>query len=123
MTIALFINNFINRYIILYDTEKLLTKANITLTEICTRKKVIKINNSSYNCEFTSVKEINKNHKKKEELSLWNFFIYKLSFGKKYNNVRMYEAFRETVISVESLIKNHLNIMNLLKFNKIDKIK
>ena len=32
MTMALFIINFINRYIILYDTENLLTKANISIT-------------------------------------------------------------------------------------------
>ena len=39
MTIALFINNFINKYIILFDTEKLLSKANISITEICAKKK------------------------------------------------------------------------------------
>ena len=59
MTIALFINNFFNKYTILYDTEKLLTKANISITEICARKRKIKINNSSYNSQFTTIKEIN----------------------------------------------------------------
>ena len=182
MTIALFINNFFNKYIILFDTEKLLTKANISITEICARKREIKINNSSYNSEFTTVKEINKdeinsispetkekimerndnainqnqdvekpvynneqnykyeepeivdkicnknkensvkNHKTKEIFSFWNFIIYKLSFGKKYNNLRIYEVFREKVISVENLTRNHLNILNLLKFNKINKV-
>ena len=39
MTIALFMNNFINRYIILYDTQQLLNKANISITEICAKKK------------------------------------------------------------------------------------
>ena len=181
MTIALFMNNFINRYIILYDTQQLLNKANISITEICAKKKEIKIN-ESYNCEFTSVKEINKdeinsicpetkeeimekkensvnqkqdiekpiynndqnykyeepeivdkinnkknensgkNNKSKEKLSFWNFFVYKLSFGKKHNIMRIYEAFREKVISVENLTRNHLNILNLLKFNKINKV-
>ena len=56
-------------------------------------------------------------------LSFWNFFIYKFSFGKKHNNIKLYEAFREKVISVETLIRNHLNILNLLKVNKVNKIK
>ena len=60
MTIALFINSFINRYIILYDTENLLTKANISITEICAKKREIKINNSLCDSDLTSVKEINK---------------------------------------------------------------
>ena len=179
MTIALFINSFINRYIILYDTENLLTKANISITEICAKKREIKINNSLCDSDLTSVKEINKeknnsiypeskeeivekkekvvnqkenienkiydkeqNYKyettiekidnknkensvknsKKEKLSFWNYFIYKISFGKKHDNIRIYEAFREKVISVETLIRNHLNIINLLKFNKLQKI-
>ena len=30
--------------------------------------------------------------------------------------------FREKVISVETLIRNYLNINNLLKFNELDKV-
>ena len=177
MTIAIFINNFINKYIILYDTEKLLAKANISINEICTHKKNIQINHSSSNCDVTSVKEIKekennsispetkedmmtknndngfsqkeainspiykdeKKYKfeivdkseqaniepknaKKEKLNFWTFLIYKISFGKKKNNIKLYEMFREKVISVETLIRNYLNINNLLKFNELDKV-
>ena len=45
-------------------------------------------------------------------LSFLKFFIYKFSLGKRYNNIKLYESFREKVISVETLIRNHLNILN-----------
>ena len=189
MTIAIFINNFINKYIILTDTEKLLTKEKITINEVCSHKRIIKINNSFIKREtpFEEIKEkdkkivsigskedmmkknddntsypyqketINspiyndeKNYKfeeteivdkvgnnnkenvdtncansknaKNENLTFWNFFIYKFTFGKKYKNIKLYELFREKMISVENLIKNHLNIINLLKYNEIEKV-
>ena len=37
-TIFIFINNFINKYIIILDTESLLSKANISVIEICKKK-------------------------------------------------------------------------------------
>lgn len=37
-TIIIFINNFINKYIIILDTESLLSKANISVHEICKKK-------------------------------------------------------------------------------------
>ena len=180
MAIAIFINNFINKYIILDDTEKLLTKANISINEICAHKRIIKINNNTTsNCNVTSIKEnekeknsispetkeemmpkkddngfskreeINntiyndeKNYKfedteivdkvkksknvskntSKEKLTFCNFLIYKISFGKRKNNIKLFEIFREKVISVETLIRNYLNIKNLLKVNEIDKV-
>ena len=51
---------------------------------------------------------------KNEKIRFFNYFIYKLSFGKKYNNLKVYEDFREKIISVENLIKNHLHINKLL---------
>ena len=189
MAVALFINNFINKYIILVDTQKLLSRANIPLNSICQKRTKINLKSSSSNFDLTSKKEsnfkernsispgakeelseknnieennnnsfmenpiycdeknykfedsgivtnnekgkVNINNNKKNpnikndniNLSFWNFFIYKFSFGKKHNNIKLYEAFREKVISVETLIRNHLNILNLLKVNKVNKIK
>ena len=62
MTIAIFINNFINKYIILTDTEKLLTKEKITINEVCSHKRIIKINNSFIKREtpFEEIKEKDK---------------------------------------------------------------
>jgi len=43
------------------------------------------------------------------------FLIYKITCGKKYNYYDVYKDFRIRIISEEHLIKNHLNIYNLLK--------
>ena len=182
LTIAIIINNFINKYIILYDTEKLLNQNKILVTEICAHKKIVKISNSYNNSNATSFKEnyernsispetkeeiieknnkdfgqrkilespfykdgkefkfedtkivdkdfkngrndikINRNKTKRENFSFWDFLVYKFSFGKRNRNIRLFEEFRETVISVENLTKDHLNILNLLKCNDIKKI-
>ena len=59
-TIIIFINNFINKYIIILDTESLLSKANISVHEICNKKNQIRIKNPSKNVkkndEFTCIK-------------------------------------------------------------------
>ena len=46
-TIIIFINNFINKYIIILDTEALLTKAKISVQEICAKKNKIIIKNAT----------------------------------------------------------------------------
>ena len=43
------------------------------------------------------------------------FLIYKITCGKKFNYYDVYKDFRIKIISEEHLIKNHLNIYNLLK--------
>ena len=50
-----------------------------------------------------------------EKISFKKFFFYKISLGKKYNNLKLYEEFRENIISVENLIKNHLDVNSLIK--------
>ena len=47
------------------------------------------------------------------------FILNKISFGKKYKYLKIYEDFRKKIISVENLIKNYLIINNLLKINDI----
>ena len=171
MAIAIIINNFINKYIILYDTEKLLTENKILITEICPIRKKIRITKTYNNNNFDSSsfketeernsitpqtkeeimkknnKDLNKksslensfyndgkeykhgdsrivdkdikkqtqsscknSNKKEEKFSFCNFFIYKFSFGKRYRNIRLYERFRETVISVVNLTKSGISI-------------
>ena len=44
-----------------------------------------------------------------------SFLIYKITCGKKFNYYDVYKDFRIKIISEEHLIKNHLNIYNLLK--------
>ena len=59
----------------------------------------------------------NKIDKYKEKTFL-SYFIYKISCGKKNNNFRTHESFRTKIMSEENLIKNHLNIYNLLKVSR-----
>ena len=178
MFIAVFINNFFNKYIILSDTQKLLSSSNLSINEIANQSnklkfKKSKLNLNSQNVELTSIKKIpdkikntiNSNSKDEvedknktltnkeilenaiyneennykfddtnivtnkdnestinnqinnniEKISFRKYFLYKISLGKKNNNLKLYEEFRENIISVENLIKNHLDINNLIK--------
>ena len=62
----------------------------------------------------------NDNHRKK--FNFWNYFVYKICCGKKNSKLKVYEDFRMKIISEEQLIKNHLNIYNLLKDSEIAEI-
>ena len=47
--------------------------------------------------------------------NFWNFLIYIITFKNKKKLFRVYENFRMKIISEEHLIRNHLNIYNLMK--------
>ena len=55
----------------------------------------------------------------KKKFNFWNFRWYKLTCGKKNKYFKEYEDFRVKIISEENIIKNHLNVLNLLKINEI----
>ena len=61
---------------------------------------------------------INKNLKKDKSFSFCNYFVYKITFGKKRKNFSIYDKFRTKILSEESLLKNYLSIFNLLKATK-----
>ena len=61
---------------------------------------------------------INKNLKKDKSFSFCNYFVYKITFGKKRENFSIYDKFRTKILSEESLLKNYLSIFNLLKATK-----
>ena len=61
---------------------------------------------------------INKNTKKDKSFSFCNYFVYKITFGKKRENFSIYDKFRTKILSEESLLKNYLSIFNLLKVTK-----
>ena len=178
MFVAVLINNFFNKYIILSDTQKLLSSSNISINDIVNKPNKLKfkktnLNLTSQNVELTSIKKmpdkikytINPHSKDEiedktkaltnkeilenpiynddnnykfedtnivtnkdneidinnqinnniEKISFKKFFFYKISLGKKYNNLKLYEEFRENIISVENLIKNHLDVNSLIK--------
>ena len=60
---------------------------------------------------------INKN-KKKENTNFFNYIIYNYYCCKKNNPFKVYNDFRIKIISEEHLIKNHLNIYNLLRITE-----
>ena len=55
---------------------------------------------------------------KKEKLYFFTYFIYKISCAKRYMYFHGFEEFRKKIISEEHLMRNHLNIYNLLKYSK-----
>ena len=50
--------------------------------------------------------------------SFSNYFIYKITCGKKHNNIEIYENFRKKIVSVEHLMHSYLKINDLLKLEK-----
>ena len=107
---------------------------NIDNTEIT--NKVNKIDNSKIKC-ISNNEEINnnfnldsnikttedkknknKNNKLKEKKTFWSFLCFKISCGKHMEYFKIYESFRMKIISEEHIIRNHLNIYNLLKLTE-----
>ena len=97
-------------------------------------EKDIKVNNTSYmnsnlfaskeNINFSSEKlkyKDNKNYryidtpKKLELTNFFNYLIFLITCRKKKQYFNFYREFRMKIISEEHLIRNHLNIYNLLK--------
>jgi hypothetical protein len=48
-----------------------------------------------------------------------HYLINKISCGKHYNHLKLYEDFRIKVISVENIIKTYLNVNKLEELNKL----
>ena len=47
-----------------------------------------------------------------------DYFVYRITFGKKKSNLEIFENFRKKIISVEHLMQNYLKLNNLLKLEK-----
>ena len=170
--VAIFINKTYNNYIILSDTENLLSSSiyferKIQLKKTIMRNSSKKLNNkenkeTSGRVRYNSEKSRNKidekiggkdiskskenflsdfginnklefeknnyqknvkkdnipNKFKKSDKNFWNYILYKLSCEKKHNSFAIYHHFRIKIISEEHLIRNHLNIYNLLRANE-----
>ena len=104
-------------------------KLNRTYDQLKKEKENSKINNNSstdydgINEKYQKQEEFNKNKENKNNEggdvnNFWSFICYKISCKKEVNNFRIYEEFRKKIISEEHMIKNHLNIYNLLKVSK-----
>ena len=77
----------------------------------------IDLNNKKVSLEKTNNLMEKMDTKKRIELKkkFFAFLIYKITCGKKFSYYNIYRDFRLRIISEEHLIKNHLNIYNLLK--------
>ena len=118
-------NSFINGQIT--EKQKLSNSSPNINTDININNKIYE-NQEKYKFEDSVIinkkNEINYNNdvKEKEKFDFWSFRLYKLTCGKQYNYFKLYEDFRIKMISEEHIIKNHINICNLLKANKINEL-
>ena len=112
------------------DRKELNNESPINLTKINKSDNFSKSNINSFqniNNKTQSILNVNKiednkniNNKEKtkndnKKNNFWGFLYYKITCKKKAQNFRIYEKFRTRIISEEHIIKNHLNIYNLLK--------
>ena len=65
--------------------------------------------------KIKNLKKLNNRTEKEKEKKFWDFLSFKISCEKKENVFKVYNEFRKKMISEEHLIKNHLNIYNLLR--------
>ena len=59
--------------------------------------------------------EKKKKDKKDGNNNFWNFILYKLSLDKNNTTFEIYQNFRIKIISEEHLIRNHLQVYNLMR--------
>ena len=94
------------------------TNNNINSENEKTREEIEENNNQYTNKDIN----IDEDDSKRKRFSFWNYFVYKICCGKKNSKLKIYEDFRMKIMSEEQLIKNHLNIYNLLKESEIVEI-
>ena len=101
-----------------------------------TDKSINRITNSVINSKIMSVNEelkkenrlsskekkenniIKKQKTKNNEKNFFSFLLFKITCGKKFSSFDIYRKFRMKIISEEHLIRNHLNVYNLLRITE-----
>ena len=73
-------------------------------------------NNREDKNEQKNFNKKNEYNNQKEKIIFWKFLIHKFTCGKKIRHLKLYENFREKIISVENLVQINLNAYNILKF-------
>ena len=77
------------------------------------------------NQEIDKEKEKDDSEKKNVCFSFYVYLLYKITFGKKNEHLKLFEDFRKKVLGVENLTENYLNLNKLIrskkKFSKIYK--
>ena len=95
--------------------EKKEKKKNIE--ENNSKSKDICLTNNRFEINLEKI-NLNRKNAIKKNFNFWYFFLFKLTFEKKHNFFKVYQDFRIKIISEEHLIRNHLNIYNLLRVNE-----
>ena len=97
-------NNFIT------NSEELNHNSNIRIKGNEDKDHIHKNNNNANDKDSKITDKITK-----EKKTFLKFIVFKLFCGNKYNWFEAYKNFRTKIISEEHLIKNYLNIYNLLR--------
>ena len=85
---------------------------------MCITSSTNNINVNQNHIDRKKIKNLNKFNniaEREKEKNFCGFLFFKFSFEKKENIFKVFNEFRIKMISEEHLIKNHLNIYNLLR--------
>ena len=87
----------------------------INTKDFCTKETIESENkNHKENMNKNKDEDNRKNIKNDKNFNLCHYILYKITCGKKKKIINIYEDFREKILSEEHLVKNYLNIYNLL---------
>ena len=107
--------------------DKELSKSNVSIIEkykdnfndkAQNKSKLNKINNIDINKKKQNEEKENIKNEGNGKKNFWSFLLFKLSCEKKNTSFKIYKDFRVKIISENHLIRNHLNIYNLLKISE-----
>ena len=107
-----------NSYKLRYNSEELNPKMSEEIKEIDNSKSQRIFITDVENKKKIYEKNIKRDNINKNNKSFLSYIIFLLSCEKKYNSFKIYHKFRIKIISEEHLIRNHLNIYNLLRVNE-----
>ena len=94
-----------------------ITNNNKTKSKIISvSEELNKKNNLNQKMDINNKEKVKINNK--ENKNFFYFILYQITCGKKFNVFDVYQKFRKKIISEEHLIRNHLNVYNLLKYTE-----
>ena len=100
-------------------TDKDISKSNdFCITDLRERNNKSKISDKAENNKTEGNENTNINNFNKKTNQFWKYILFKFSINKNNNTFEVYKKFRIKIISEEHLIRNHLNIYNLLRINE-----
>ena len=70
------------------------------------------------NQEIDKEKDKDNSEKKDACFSFYVYLLYKITFGKKNDHLKLFEDFRKKVLGVENLTENYLNVNKLIRSKK-----